>query len=137
MASNAKKYVENGVLISKDKIKAGDKITLTYEGLLAKSGAELVIAHFGYGDEWEDKAYIQMEPVDGSFKLTFIVIQSKDLNVTFKDGADNWDNNSGNNYTFLVSDKAKEPKKADLKKTATVEKKPAKSPKAKKQVSAK
>lgn len=122
MIKNLQTYSENGVTISKEKIIVGDTIILTYDGLLAKSGADVIVAHIGYGDSWDEKAYIPMDAVDGVFKVTFKVKQLNDLNITFKDGADNWDNNSMNNYTFEVSEKAAIPKKpVAQKKVKTIE----------------
>ena len=113
MALNSQIYSENGVSISKEKIIVGDKVTLTYNGLLVKSGADNIIAHIGYGELWDEKAFIPMDLIDGIFKTTFKISQFKDLNISFKDSAENWDNNSQINYTYNVYEKPKAIKKAD------------------------
>lgn len=124
MALNLQIYSGNGVSISKENIRVGDTVTLTYEGLLVKSGADVIVAHIGYGQLWDEKAFIPMVSANGSFKVSFIVSQLNDLHISFKDGADNWDNNSTNNYTFKVLDKVKAQKKAaatkEAKKTTAV-----------------
>ena len=56
MAVAVQPFSENGVFISKTKISAGDKLTLSYKGLLAVSGAETVYAHIGYNGTWRIKA---------------------------------------------------------------------------------
>jgi hypothetical protein len=121
LALKAQMYSENGVILSKKELKLGDKVLLSYDGLLVKSGADQVIAHIGYGDMWDEKAFIPMDAEDGVFTATFIVGQAKDLNISFKDGADNWDNNSNLNYTFTVNEKVKEPKKTESVKKAKAE----------------
>jgi hypothetical protein len=124
MAKNIGLYSDAGVLISKASIKVDDKVVVTYGGLLAKSGADTVFMHYGYGDLWEEKDFIRMENKEGVFSAAIKVISAESLNVSFKDSADNWDNNSGENYSFKILKKesstleAKEPikeKKAAVK----------------------
>lgn len=106
MARNKQLYADNGVEISKATINVGDEVTLLYSGLLAKSGADSVYAHIGYGENWEDKAFVPMEKVEDVFKATIKVSHPEKLNVAFKDSVDNWDNNSQQNYSFDVTAKA-------------------------------
>jgi hypothetical protein len=82
---------------------AKDTLRLTYNGILAKSGAQEVYAVIGYGNnlKWEDIEYYPMHKVgDQSFELIFPVKRAGNINVAFKDSANNWDNNSGMNYSF-------------------------------------
>lgn len=106
MSSKVQPYEDNGVIVSKGSISVGDEITLSYSGLLVANGADKVYAHVGFGDAWMDKTFIPMAWEDGTFKATLKVTQSDILNVTFKDSADNWDNNSLQNYSFKVAKKA-------------------------------
>ncbi|HHV28839.1 carbohydrate-binding protein [Acetivibrio mesophilus] len=106
MARTKQDYADNGVEISKSTIGVGDEVTLYYKGLLVQSGAETVFAHIGYGENWDDKAFIPMERDDDVFKATIKIDHSDDLNIAFKDSGDNWDNNSWANYSFKVSKKA-------------------------------
>lgn len=106
MARTKQLYEDSGVELSKATINVGDEVTLLYRGLLARSGADSVYAHIGYGDNWEGKEFIPMEKVEDVFKATIKVNLSDKLNIAFKDGVDNWDNNSQQNYSFNVSAKA-------------------------------
>lgn len=99
-------YINNGVKISKTAIKEGDEVTLSYEGFLAKNGASKVYAHVGYGDAWDSKDNIPMSFEKGVFKADLKVKKSSSLNICFKDDNDNWDNNSFNNYSFKIAQKA-------------------------------
>jgi hypothetical protein len=103
MAANKNAYIENGISTSKTSLKVGDSITVTYNGLLANCGADSITMHIGYGDGWENKEFIPMEYDNGIFKASLVVDYSGSLNVAFKDSAENWDNNSGSDYTFKVS----------------------------------
>lgn len=53
MATKSQPYADNGVTISKTTLYVGDEVTITYDGLLAKSGADNLLAYVGYGDDWK------------------------------------------------------------------------------------
>jgi hypothetical protein len=105
MAKNINLYSDAGVSLSKASISVGDTVVVSYDGLLAKSGADTIFMHYGYGDSWEQKDFIRMENKEGIFGAAIKVITSGSLNLSFKDSADNWDNNSSENYSFKVSKK--------------------------------
>ncbi|MCX7708647.1 MAG: carbohydrate-binding protein [Clostridia bacterium] len=107
MAIKIQDYTENGVVLSKASLNVGDEITVTYDGLLAKCGADKVFAYVGYGEEWEEKGFIPMTYEFDTFKATFKVLMDGSMNLAFKDSAENWDNNAGENYTFKVGKKQK------------------------------
>ena len=81
----------------------GRKLRLSYNGLLAKSGAQDVYAAVSYGDNenWKNVKYYPMGKTEqNTFEALLPIKKNTNLNVAFKDGADHWDNNSGNNYSF-------------------------------------
>lgn len=92
-------YRENGIIA--DKAKHGIKVT--YNGLLAQSGADNVYACYGYGDKWANQTFYKMNRTSHGFETT-LPVDEKVVNVAFKDSANNWDNNSGRNYSFLADD---------------------------------
>ena len=59
-----------------------------------------VYAHIGYGNRWDNLYDYQMNRTDKGFEVNIPVLKSDNLSVCFKDCANNWDNNSGNNYIF-------------------------------------
>ena len=94
-------FIDNGVVFSPATPAIGDKLKVTYNGLLSKSGATDVIAHFGYGNKWEQKKDIRMNKTLSGFETTIpIEMPANKLNFCFKDAANNWDNNSGKNYSI-------------------------------------
>ncbi len=115
MSLNSQPYAENGVFISNSSLSVGEEVAITYEGLLAKSGADQMFLHIGYGEEWLDKTFIPMERENGVFKGTFKIALPDDLNISFKDSANNWDNNSSMNYSFKITGKTKAAKKSTSK----------------------
>lgn len=81
----------------------GDKVRLTYDGLLAKSGANEVFAVVGFGDNksWRNISTYPMNSTSQRlFELSIPAQDREQIHVAFKDSADNWDNNSGRNYSF-------------------------------------
>ena len=97
------KYSKSGVYCNPSVIDRGKDVHIIYEGMLAKSGAEKVFAHVGYGpnDKWSSTDLYEMEKVGpNKFETEFTVAQKGNLNMAFKDSIENWDNNAGQNYTF-------------------------------------
>ena len=94
------RYAENGVSLSKV---SDHTATLKYDGLLAKSGADDVYTVVGYGSntKWENVQCIRMNRFGNSFHADVPAMHGMNINVAFKDSAENWDNNSGMNYTFI------------------------------------
>lgn len=93
-------YMKNGVALSPKTPSVGDKAKITYDGLLAKSGATHVFAHVGYGSDFDSANDINMAKTVTGFEAAFPISRPGTLSVCFKDCANNWDNNSGRNYTF-------------------------------------
>lgn len=94
------KYYENGVFIYPS---IHDTWHITYTGLLKECGADKVYAHVGHGRLWNNLYDFEMEKTDQGFELTLPLPQNSErVNFCFKDSANNWDNNSGHDYSFLV-----------------------------------
>lgn len=80
-------------------------VTIRYNGLLAKSGADKVYAFYGYGNMWSTQGVQEMNRTVNGFEAVIpIRTNSNYINVAFKDSASNWDNNSNRNYSFAVDD---------------------------------
>ena len=92
-------FLNSGVLLQDSR----STIRLVYSGILAKNAAENLYAVVGYGNNlaWEDTQHYPMHKVSNEeFELMLPVKRSGNINIAFKDAADNWDNNSGMNYSF-------------------------------------
>mgnify|MGYP000860126940 CR=1 FL=1 len=77
---------------------------IEYSGLLAKSGAQDITGVYGFGSNqtWENVSQATLKKESGDvFSAIIPVDQGKNVNVAFQDPAENWDNNSGMNYTFV------------------------------------
>ncbi|WP_129723743.1 carbohydrate-binding protein [Xylanivirga thermophila] len=102
------RYYDSGVYCNPSSIEKGKKVKITYEGILAKDGADKVYAHVGFGsdDKWSGNSLYEMDKVrDNKFETEILVTNKGDLNIAFKDSADHWDNNNSKNYTFKCNGK--------------------------------
>ena len=97
--------VEEGVAISPMPATAGEIVTINYDGLLAKSGVAKVYAHIGYGssDNWKQVEDIVMSDMQGTWNCQ-VLPKGERLNFCFHDGANNWDNNNGHNWSIAIHD---------------------------------
>ncbi len=92
-------YSDNGVQLQD----TANSLRLVYNGILAKDGAQNIYAVLGYGNnlKWNDVEYYPMNKAGHqAFELVFPIKKSGNINLAFKDGAGNWDNNSNMNYSF-------------------------------------
>lgn len=98
-------YFKNGVFITPNVVAEGDKARITYKGLLYNSGAESVYVRLGYGSKWDNTNNIKMQKTGDGFEAILPITSHDNLNMAFSDNVGNWDNNSGNNYTFEVQER--------------------------------
>lgn len=95
-------YMSNGVSISPAKPTTGKKVKILYDGLLSKSGASQIFAHVGFGAHWDNIYDYPMSKTETGFETSIPISKADTINVCFKDPANNWDNNSGKNYSFII-----------------------------------
>lgn len=77
----------------------GNEATVVYNGLLARSGADQVFLHCGFGesDHWQNVSTQYMDRTPRGWEKTIRMTDNKAI-FCFKDSANNWDNNSGYNW---------------------------------------
>lgn len=97
---DTQRYQENGVSLYRV---SDHTASLKYDGLLAQCGADDVYTVVGYGsnNNWENVQTIRMNRFGNAFHADIPAMHGLNINVAFKDSANNWDNNNGNNYTFI------------------------------------
>ena len=99
-------WVDDGVYVSPTPITAGENVSIKYNGLLAKSGAEQLTLRMGYGHaEWNGINDILMSKIeDQTFeaKIKIPIEECSRLQFCFVDNAGNWDNNTGKNWSYEI-----------------------------------
>lgn len=101
--NNGTSYVNNGVSINPAMPAVGDLVKIFYDGILVKNGATHLYAHVGFGNKWDNVSDIKMDKSEMGFVASVTVPDSDTMNICFKDCANNWDNNSGKNYSIDIS----------------------------------
>ncbi|MFZ5642118.1 MAG: carbohydrate-binding protein [Bacillota bacterium] len=93
-----------GVVVDPTPITTGEEITVLYYGLLARSGAEQVYLHVGYGEsrDWRNVSDMKMSRTGWGWVKTLEIPDDSRFNFCFKDNANNWDNNNGLNWSFEI-----------------------------------
>lgn len=96
-------FVEKGVSITPMPVTLEEEVTITYDGLLAQSGASAIYAHLGNGssDNWKNVQDLPMTKEEGAWSISIIPADSR-MNFCFHDGANNWDNNYGYNWSCTI-----------------------------------
>jgi len=102
--SLARAAIEAGVITTPVPIIAGESVHIIYSGPLAKSGANKVYMHIGYGPDSSWKMIDDFEMSSSKWGWEAIVDIAGDdrFNFCFHDCADNWDNNNGHNWSYEV-----------------------------------
>lgn len=96
--------VDQGIKVQPTPIIAGQRIEVQYEGLLARSGAQDIFLHAGFGrnNSWDDVTEVRMQRQGNRFVSQMSMENDSRLNFCFRDNAGNWDNNSGKNWSFEI-----------------------------------
>jgi hypothetical protein len=94
----------DGVFVAPTPITAGDEIQIWYGGLLARNGARRVFLHWGVGPgAWQQVRDVEMKTHSpGIFSCLITAAEGGRLEFCFHDGAGNWDNNSGRNWSYTI-----------------------------------
>ena len=97
---NEGQYVTNGVDTAPAFPSSSDPVQIRYNGLLARSGATEVYAHIGFNSGWELVHDERMTKTPQGFEIAVRPpLHAQTIQFCFRDAANNWDNNSGRNYS--------------------------------------
>ena len=102
------------IFFNTDKIIEGAKVKISYVGYLFQNGSEEVYLHYGFGMNWDNVSEIQMEKTELGFQCEIDILDAETLNLCFRNGNDEWDNNFGQNFTFPIEKQEIEPEETAL-----------------------
>ena len=92
--------LSKNIFFNTDKLVQNSKVKISYTGLFFENDSEEVYIHYGFGINWYNLSEIKMEKTDLGFQAEIDLIESDCLNLCFKNGNDEWDNNNTENYVF-------------------------------------
>lgn len=96
--------IEGSVFFDTDRLVEGRTVKLTYKGCLTENGTNDIYVHFGFGLLWDNLQEIKLNKIeDGWFETEINLLNAEDINFCFRDGNNNWDNNSFKNYTASIT----------------------------------
>lgn len=90
------------IFFNTDKILEGSKVKISYVGYLFQNNSEEVYLHYGFGINWDNVSEAKMEKTELGFQCEIDVLEGDSLNLCFRNGVNEWDNNFGQNFTFLI-----------------------------------
>lgn len=90
------------IFFNTDKLVENAKIKISYTGSLFQNGSDEVFLHYGFGLNWEDVNEVPMEKTELGFQAEVELAPFETFNLCFRNGANEWDNNDGQNYIFPI-----------------------------------
>ena len=96
------------IFFNTDKLVENAKVKISYTGKLFEDNSEKVFLHYGYGAQWDNISEAEMQRTELGFQAEIELISSDALNLCFRNGNNEWDNNNCQNYTFEIEKKQNE-----------------------------
>lgn len=90
------------IFFNTDKLTADSTVKISYTGELFQNNSEKVFIHYGFGLLWENVGEVEMVKTELGFQAEITLTDYESFNFCFKNEADIWDNNNGNNYIFPI-----------------------------------
>ncbi len=95
-------HLDQRIFMEPGSPKKGDTVRLEYRGLLKESGADSVWLRCGF-DGWSNTQDIYMNRTPyGDFACNLQVQGTREMNFCFKDSAEHFDNNNGQNWNIPI-----------------------------------
>ena len=90
------------IFFNTDKLVPNTTVKISYVGKLFQDDSEEVYIHYGFGLLWENVSEIKMEKTELGFQAEIELFDSESFNFCFRNEANEWDNNGGENYIFPI-----------------------------------
>ena len=84
------------------KLIENETVKISYTGKFFKENFDEVYVHFGFGDNWDNLSEIKMNKTELGFQAEISLVSTENLNLCFRTNTNEWDNNSGSNYSFHI-----------------------------------
>ena len=90
------------IFFNTDKLVENSNVKISYTGKFFQDGSENVYLHYGFGVNWDNVNEIEMNKTELGFQAEINLLEGESFNMCFRNGANEWDNNEGQNYTFPI-----------------------------------
>ena len=94
--------ITKNIFFNTDKLVENSNVKISYTGKFFQDGSENVYLHYGFGVNWDNVNEIEMNKTELGFQAEINLLEGESFNMCFRNGANEWDNNEGQNYTFPI-----------------------------------
>ena len=90
------------IFFNTDKLIENSNVKISYTGKLFQEEFEEVYVHYGFGLNWDELNEVKMEKTELGYQAEIELASYDMLNLCFRTGTEEWDNNDGQNYVFPI-----------------------------------
>lgn len=90
------------IFFNTDKLIEGSTVKISYTGKFFQDDSEKVFIHYGFDLNWSNVNDIEMEKTELGYQSEIILDGENSFNFCFKNNKNQWDNNDGQNYSFVL-----------------------------------
>ena len=90
------------IFFNTDRLTPNTNVKISYIGKFFQDESEHVYIRYGFGQEWENLIEAEMEKTELGYQVEITLEDSPTFNFCFKNEKDEWDNNDGDNYIFII-----------------------------------
>lgn len=90
------------IFFNTDKLIEGSTVKISYTGKFFQDDSEKVFIHYGFDLNWSNVNDIEMEKTELGYQSEIILDGENSFNFCFKNDKNQWDNNDGQNYSFVL-----------------------------------
>ena len=90
------------IFFNTDRLTANSAVKISYTGNFFQDHSNEVSINYAFGDNWTDKIEESMVKTELGFQIEINIPETDSFSFCFKNEKDEWDNNDGNNYTFVI-----------------------------------
>ena len=93
------------IFFNTDKLIQNTTVKISYTGKFFENpSSDEVFIHYGFGENWDNLSEVKMEKTELGFQTEIELLNNNTFNFCFRDSNNEWDNNNGENYVFLLEE---------------------------------
>lgn len=93
------------IFFNTDKLIQNTTVKISYTGKFFENPlSDEVFIHYGFGENWDNLSEVKMERTELGFQTEIELLNNNTFNFCFRNSNNEWDNNNGENYVFLLEE---------------------------------